>query len=431
MEQDLRLDTGYLEGFVSENDLGSIFPEVKKAHALLTDRTGPGNDFLGWMDLPESTTADMLGDIEECADRMKRNSDIVIIIGIGGSYLGAKAAIEMMAPRLGEKKVLFAGHNLCGGYLEEFLKMVKSRDRDISVNVISKSGTTTEPAIAFRVVEDFMRKRYGAAGLKDRIVCTTDKKRGALRSMADAMGYRSFVIPEDVGGRFSVLTAAGLLPVACADINIRGIIAGARRARERSASCDPDGNISYKYAAVRNILYRKGKNIEIFSNFDHGFHYVAEWWKQLFGESEGKGEKGIFPASCDFTTDLHSMGQWIQAGSRNIFETFLIEDREDSDCPIPGKEEDPDGLNYLSGKQVSFVNKQAYQATAAAHFEGGVPNSTIFLPERSAFCLGQLFYFLEKAVAVSAYVLGVNPFDQPGVDSYKKKMFEFLGKPGH
>jgi len=428
--KNIRLDTGHLEGFVTKKDLESIFPKVEHAHSLLEKRNAPGNDLLGWLDLPEDTTEDMLKNIEAQADRMKSDSDIIVVIGIGGSYLGARAAIEMMTPQFGRKKVVFAGHNLCADYLEELLSLIKKKDLDISVNVVSKSGVTTEPAIAFRIIEDCLRKKYSADELRHRIVCTTDKEKGALKLMADADGYKTFVIPRDIGGRFSVLTPVGLLPVACADISIRDLIAGARLAREQSRNCDLEGNISYKYAAFRNILYRKGKVIEVLSNFDCKFHYVSEWWKQLFGESEGKDKKGIFPASCDFTTDLHSMGQCLQDGNRNIFETFLIEDRESTNCPIPGREEDLDNLNYLSGRQVSFVNKQAYQATAEAHFEGGVPNSTVFLPEKSTFCLGQLFYFFEKAVAVSGYISGVNPFNQPGVDSYKSKMFKLLGKPG-
>lgn len=426
MKKNIRLDTEYLKGFVSGKDLDAIFSEVKRAHELLEKKSGPGKNFLGWMDLPEKATEGLLKAIEECAGKMKSNSDVIIVIGIGGSYLGARAAIEMLAPGLRGRKVLFAGHNLCGDYLEELLNVIKSGD--IGVNVISKSGTTTEPAVAFRVIEASLREKYSAQELKDRIIFTTDREKGALKAMADAGGYKTFVIPEDVGGRFSVLSPVGLLPVACAGINIRDFIAGARKGRDQSVDCNLDKNVSYKYAALRNILYRKGKVIEVLSNFNSRLHYVAEWWKQLFAESEGKDKKGIFPASCDFTTDLHSMGQWLQDGNRNVFETFLIEEEDGSGCPIPEKKEDLDNLNYLSGREVSFVNKQAYKATAAAHFEGGVPNSTVFFPEKSAFCLGELFYLFEKAVAISGYILGVNPFDQPGVDSYKNKMFKLLGK---
>ncbi|MFH1553202.1 MAG: glucose-6-phosphate isomerase [Candidatus Omnitrophota bacterium] len=428
MEKSIKFDARYLEGFVSEKDLDGIFPEVEKAHAFLVEQNGPGKDFLGWVDLPENIDEGLLKDIDQTAAKLDRDSDAIIIIGIGGSYLGARAAIETLSPETIGKKIFFAGHNLSGEYLGELLDTLK--DKDVSVNVISKSGTTTEPAIAFRVVEDFMKKKYGAGKIADRIVCTTDKKKGALRSIAEKNGYKSFIIPDDVGGRFSVLTAVGLLPMACAGIDIRELIAGAKQQLERSQSCDLDDNTSYRYAAARNILYRKGKKIEILSSFDDRLHYVDEWWKQLFGESEGKAKRGIFPASCDFSTDLHSLGQLIQQGERNLFETFLVIEEETEKCLIPPADEDADNLNYLAGKQVDYVNRKSYEATCEAHFEGGVPNSTIFLGEESAFCLGQLFYFFEKAVAVSAYLLGVNPFDQPGVEAYKNKMFKLLGKPG-
>jgi len=428
MAIELRLDTKHLEGFVTEKDLGGILPEVEKAHRLLEDRSGPGKEYLGWMDLPEKIEDGLLEDIEETASKMGRDSDAIIIIGIGGSYLGAKAAIEMLVPEFGERKVYFAGHNLSGEYLEGLLNKLK--DKDISVNVVSKSGTTTETAIAFRIIRSFLKEKYGPEKLKDRIVCTTNGEKGPLKSLADKEGYRAFVIPEDVGGRYSVLTPAGLLPIACSGVNIRELIAGARDQRQQSLSCDIDLNPSYRYAAIRNILYRKGKKIEVLSNFDYKLHYVGEWWKQLFGESEGKGTKGIFPALCDFSTDLHSNGQLIQQGERNLFETFLITEKENETCRIPPEGEDIDGLNYLSGRQMGFVNRKAYRAAAEAHFEGGVPNSTIIFAERSPFCLGQLFYFFEKAVALSGYLSGVNPFDQPGVEAYKEKMFKLLGKPG-
>ena len=428
MKRNLTYDIGYLDGFVSDKDLKNAFKEVARAHELLVKRNGPGKDFLGWMDLPEDMDGGLLGDIEEAAGKLNRASDAIVIIGIGGSYLGARAAIETLAPGLTGRKIFFAGHNLSGGYLGSLLGMLK--DKDISVNVISKSGTTTETAIAFRIIENFMREKYGSGKIADRIVCTTDSRKGALRRIADREGYKSFVIPDDVGGRFSVLTPVGLLPIACAGINIRDLIAGAKDERKCSSDCDPGSNMSYKYAAARNILYRKGKKIEILASFNNRLHYVDEWWKQLFGESEGKNGRGIFPASCDFSTDLHSMGQLIQEGERNLFETFLIIGEEGKGCPIPRDDEDLDNLNYLAGRQVDYVNRKAYEATAEAHFEGGVPNSTVSLSERSAFCLGRLFYFFERAAALSGYMAGVNPFDQPGVDSYKRKMFKLLGKPG-
>ena len=428
MKRELIYDTGYLEGFVSDRDLKDIFGELKKAHAFLTKQDGPGKEFLGWMDLPEDIDEALLEDIEETAGRLNRDSDAIIIIGIGGSYLGARAAVETLSPGAVNKKIFFAGYNLSGDHLRDLLGLLK--DKDVSVNVISKSGTTTETAIAFRVIEEFMKKKYGPDKIADRIVCTTDKEKGALRAIADRGGYKSFVIPDDVGGRFSVLTPVGLLPIACAGISVRDIIAGAKTERKYSLDCDLGSNMSYKYAAVRNILYRQGKKIEILASFDNRLHYVDEWWKQLFGESEGKNARGIFPASCDFSTDLHSMGQLLQEGERNLFETFLIIEKKSEKCLIPRTDENLDNLNYLAGKQVDYVNVKAYEATAEAHFEGNVPNSTIRLAERSAFCLGQLFYFFEKAAAVSGYMAGANPFDQPGVDSYKRKMFRLLEKPG-
>ncbi|MEA3489784.1 MAG: glucose-6-phosphate isomerase [Candidatus Omnitrophota bacterium] len=428
MQKILKYDTGYLEGFISDKDLKSVLPEVEKTHKLLTDRKGQGKDFLGWMDLPEEMDEKLLKDMEEAGERLNRLSDAIVIIGIGGSYLGARAAIETLVPETVDRNIFFAGYNLCGDYLFNLLDRLK--DRDVSVNVISKSGTTTEPAIAFRIIEGFLKKKYGDGNIADRVVCTTARDKGALRSMVERIGCRSFVIPDDVGGRFSVLTPVGLVPMACAGINIRSLVAGAREQRRASLDCDIENNISYKYAAVRNILYGKGKKIEILSSFDSRLHYLDEWWKQLFGESEGKNKRGIFPASCDFSTDLHSMGQLIQEGERNLFETFLVTEEDTGRCRIPGSDDNIDNLNYLAGRQVDYVNRKAYEATAEAHFEGGVPNSTVFFSDRSAFCLGQLFYFFEKAVAVSANLLGVNPFDQPGVEAYKKKMFRRLGKPG-
>ncbi len=427
MSNKLILDTGYLDGFVSGKDLEGIFSEVEKAHSFLEERNGPGKEFLGWMDLPADIDEGLIKKMEETSARLDRESDAIIIIGIGGSYLGARAVIEALSPHLVNRKIFFAGCDLSCDRLADMLDTLK--DKDISVNVISKSGTTTEPAIAFRIVEDFLKKKYDADKLKRRVVCTTDRERGALKAMADKKGYETFVIPDDVGGRFSVLTPVGLLPGACAGVDIRGLIAGAKDQRERSVSLDIDENMSYRYAAIRNILYRKGKRIEVLSNFDGRLRYVGQWWKQLFAESEGKDGRGIFPASCDFTTDLHSMGQLIQQGERNLFETFLVTAKESERCPIPRCDEDLDSLNYLAGKQVDHVNRKACEATAEAHFEGGVPNVTVRIDERSAFCLGQLFYFFEKAVAASGYMLGVNPFDQPGVEAYKRKMFRLLGKP--
>ncbi|MBU1894381.1 MAG: glucose-6-phosphate isomerase, partial [Candidatus Omnitrophica bacterium] len=334
---------------------------------------------------------------------------------------------ETLEPKKINKNIFFAGHNLSGDFISNLLTEIQ--DKDISVIVVSKSGTTTEPAIAFRIIENFLRKKYGSKKIKERIVCITDEKNGALKSIAKKRGYKSFVIPNNIGGRFSVLTPVGLLPIACAGINIKELIAGACAERKDSLSENLNKNISYKYAAIRNILYRKGKKIEILSSFDNSLHYFDEWWKQLFGESEGKGGQSIFPVSCDFSTDLHSMGQLIQEGERNIFETFLVAEKQNVRCIVPKNKENLDNLNYLAGKRVDYINRKAYEATRSAHFEGGVPNNTIWFEGKSAFCLGQLFYFFEKAAAVSGYLRGINPFDQPGVESYKNKMFKLLGKP--
>ncbi|KJJ84066.1 glucose-6-phosphate isomerase [Candidatus Omnitrophus magneticus] len=426
MKFNLRYDTKYLDGFVSPKEMDSIWPEIQKSQGYLTARNGQGKEFLGWLDLPKNIDVNMVRDIEETAQKLRVNADVIVVIGIGGSYLGAKAVVEMLQPEFGEKKIIFAGHNLSAQYIAELLEFLKTKE--VAINVISKSGETTEPAVIFRVLENFMRGKYGNDEIKDRIVCTTDAKKGLLKKIAEANGYKTFVIPDDIGGRFSVLTPVGLLPIAAAGINIWNFIAGARTAREALESGTLDTNISYKYAAVRNILYRKGKCIEVLSNFDYRLHYAAEWWKQLFGESEGKENKGIFPASCDFTTDLHSMGQLLQDGERNIFETFLIVEKELNDIEIPFAPKDLDKLNYLTGKEISFVNEQAYKGTSEAHFEGGVPNSAIILPNKTDFSIGELFYFFEKVVAISAYTLGVNPFNQPGVEAYKKKMFMLLGK---
>ncbi|MDD4012910.1 MAG: glucose-6-phosphate isomerase [Candidatus Omnitrophica bacterium] len=428
MSKDLSLDTRYMKGFVKPAEIKEIMPDVEKAHFMLEKKNGPGNGYLGWMDLPTGTCECLVREIEETAAHMRAISDAVIVVGIGGSYLGAKAAIEMLTPEFVGRKVFFAGHNLSASYLNGLLMSLK--DKEVTVNVISKSGGTTEPAIAFRIIEAFVEKKYGKENAAKRIVCTTDAAKGTLKELADKRGYKTLVIPDDVGGRFSVLTPVGLLPIACAGIDIRELLGGAASARERSFSMDLEANPCYMYAALRNLLLRKGKKIEILSNFDGRFHYLAEWWKQLFGESEGKGGKGIFPAACDFTTDLHSIGQLIQDGERNIFETFLIAEKEDRDFVIPQSDDDLDNLNYLSGKSEGAINFKAYQAVAEAHFEGGVPNSSVIVDNISPRSLGQLFYFFEKAAAVSGYILGVNPFDQPGVEAYKKKMFKLLGKPG-
>lgn len=424
----LKYDTKFMEGYIHTEELKRMSKRVKVAHDFLVNRDGEGSDFLGWIDLPVEVDSSLIEEIKKTAEKLRKNSDYIVIIGIGGSYLGARATIESLAPDAEREKILFSGYNMSGHQMADLMDFL--RDKDFSVNMISKSGTTTEPAIAFRMLENLLVEKYGEKGTKERVVCTTDKENGALRQIADEKGYKSFVIPDNVGGRFSVFTPVGLVPVACAGIDIKELLEGAKAQREMSMDCDLVTNPSYHYAAIRSMLYRKGKRIEILSSFDSGLHYVDEWWKQLFGESEGKSFHSIFPASCDFSTDLHSMGQLIQEGERNIFETFILIEEEGTRCEIPRSEDDRDNLNYIAGKQLDYVNKKAYEATSEAHFEGGVPNSTIILSKRSPYCLGRLFYFFEMAVAVSAYLAGVNPFNQPGVDSYKNKMFKLLGKPG-
>ncbi|MBD3426461.1 MAG: glucose-6-phosphate isomerase [Candidatus Omnitrophica bacterium] len=428
MHKGLIYDTRYLEGSVSEEDIQDLFPEIEKAHSQITRGTGEGSDYLGWLDLPGRITDDMTGELLDTASALREKSDVMVIVGIGGSYLGSRAAIECLCPPEEKKRILFAGYNMSCSELKSLAQQLE--DKDFSVNVISKSGTTTETAVTFRILQDLLKKKYGPGDISERIIATTDKEKGALMTLARKNGYKTFVIPDDVGGRFSVLTPVGLFPMACAGIDIKELIEGARYQQKASSECDIVSNQSYRYAAVRNCLYRKGKRIEILANFNSRLHYVNEWWRQLFGESEGKQGKGIFPSSCDFSTDLHSMGQLIQQGERNLFETFLIFEKESSGCKVPRTDEDLDKLNYLAGMELSHINRKAYEATSQAHFEGGVPNSTVFLPENTAHSLGQLFYFFEKAVAVSAYLAGVNPFDQPGVEAYKKKMFKLLGKPG-
>ena len=439
MNKGLKLDLSKVEPYVKiEQELNYMEVMVKGAHETLTNKTGAGNDFLGWLDLPVNYDKEEFDRIKKSAEKIKGNSEALIVIGIGGSYLGPRAAIEMLNSNfynvLGNNKrntpkVFFVGNNISSTYLADLLDAIEGID--ISVNVISKSGTTTEPAIAFRVFKDYMEKKYGVEGARERIFATTDKSKGALKSLADEMGYESFVIPDDVGGRFSVLTAVGLLPIAVAGINIDEMMQGAADAREAYATDDFKNNDCYKYAAMRNVLYNKGKEIEILVNYEPGLHYFNEWWKQLFGESEGKDQKGIFPAAVDFSTDLHSMGQYIQEGRRTIFETVLNVEKAKREVVIEKAEGDLDGLNFLAGKTIDFVNKQAFNGTLLAHNDGGVPNIVLNIPELSAYYFGQMVYFFEKACAISGYLLGVNPFDQPGVEAYKKNMFALLGKPGY
>ena len=438
MNKGLRLDLSKVEPYVKiDQELSHMEAMVKGAHSTLVNKSGAGNDFLGWVDLPVNYDKEEFDRIKVAAEKIKKNSDALIVIGIGGSYLGARAAIEMLNNNfynvLGKNKretpqVFFVGNNISSTYLADLLDAIEGLD--ISVNVISKSGTTTEPAIAFRVFKDYMEKKYGVEGAKERIFATTDKSRGALKSLADEMGYESFVIPDDVGGRFSVLTAVGLLPIAVAGVNIDEMMQGAQDAREAYANDDIKTNDCYRYAAMRNVLYNKGKEVEILVNYEPSLHYFNEWWKQLYGESEGKDQKGIFPAAVDFSTDLHSMGQYIQEGRRIIFETVINVEKAKREVTIEKSEGDLDGLSFLAGKTIDFVNKQAFRGTLLAHNDGGVPNMVLNVPEISPYYFGYMVYFFEKACAISGYLLGVNPFDQPGVEAYKKNMFALLGKPG-
>ena len=420
----ISLNTDLLKGFVSADDLKAISPSVLRAHDLLHQRKGAGSEFTGWLDLPSRIPDALIKEISILAREVHQNSDAIVSIGIGGSYLGIRATVEFLGG--GKLPVYYAGHQISSDYLHQLLITLK--DKRITVVVISKSGTTTEPAIAFRVIKKLLESKYTAQELKKRIICVTDEKKGALRKIADKEGYRSYVIPDDVGGRFSILTPVGLVPLALAGIDIQSLVEGARQAEKEYAVCDLEKNTCYRYAAIRNILYGKGKKIEVISSFYPNVYFVAEWFKQLFGESEGKDGKGIFPASLIMSTDLHSMGQWMQEAERTVFETFIEIEKPHHDVIIPHDNEDIDGFNYVAGKGFDFVNKKAYEATSAAHFEGGVPNMTLTLSKSDTVHLGQLYYFFEKACGISGYILGVNPFDQPGVEAYKKKMFALLGK---
>ncbi len=431
----LTLDYRAALDFVSEAELGYLAEATEAAARLLYDRKGPGSEFLGWLDLPLHYDQDELRRLMAAASRIQRQSTVLVVIGIGGSYLGAKAAIESLGHHFynelpaGTRQtpaVYFAGTNISGTYLRHLLEVIG--DRDFSVNVISKSGTTTEPALAFRVFRRLLEERYGKTGARERIYATTDRTKGALKQLSDQEGYETFVVPDDVGGRFSVLSAVGLLPIAVAGIDVQGLLSGAAAAREDFRSPFRD-NPCYQYAALRNILNRKGKLVELLVNYEPSLHFMAEWWKQLFGESEGKDGKGIFPASADLTTDLHSLGQYIQDGRRHLFETLLEIGRPRLDLVVGEEAEDLDGLNYLAGKTFDHINKKAAEGTVLAHVAGGVPNLKITIPEASSHHVGYLFYFFELACAVSGYLLGVNPFDQPGVEAYKQNMFRLLGKP--
>lgn len=421
----IQFDRSNLKGFVEQKDLEGILPQIKKAHDDLENKTGKGNDYVGWLHLPSSIKNSFLKDLTTFAKDVQKRSDCLISIGIGGSYLGIRATLEYLHKDT-KLPVYYVGNNMDPDYLVNLLNSLKNKR--ISVVVISKSGTTTEPALAFRIVKQFLSKKYKEAELKKRIICVTDGKKGALRKIADKNGYKSFVIPDDVGGRFSILTPVGLVPLALAGVDIKSLVEGARQGEKEYSQTDLSQNIAWQYAGIRYLLYKQGKKIEVLSSFYDNMAYIAEWWKQLYGESEGKDAKGLFPASLNLTADLHSMGQMMQQGERTIFETFLMIDEPKKKVKIPSDKEDLDGFNFVAGKDLDFVNKQAYKATAAAHLEGGVPNMTLPICKADPFHLGQLFYFFERAVGISGYLLGVNPFDQPGVEAYKSKMFQLLGK---
>lgn len=433
----LTFDYSKASSFLASNELEGMKSCVSTIHNMIHNKTGLGNDFLGWVDLPKNYDKDEFERIKKAAKKIQFDSDVLLVIGIGGSYLGARACIEMIGHSFKNDltkeerkapKIYFVGQNISSTYMSDLLDVIK--DKDVSINVISKSGTTTEPAIAFRIFKDFLEKKYGKEEAKKRIYATTDSSKGALKKLSDEEGYETFIIPDDVGGRFSVLTPVGLLPIATAGIDIDKIMLGAS-----DASCDfnnenLDTNYAYQYAVVRNALHRKGKDVELLVNYEPKLHYFSEWWKQLYGESEGKDNKGIFPASVDFSTDLHSMGQYIQEGKRILFETVLNVVDVYKHIEIEAVENDLDDLNYLAGKNVDFVNKKAFQGTLLAHTDGQVPNLIVNVPKLDEYNFGYMVYFFEKSCAMSGYLSGVNPFDQPGVEAYKKNMFALLGKPG-
>ncbi len=427
----IKLDVSKATQFVDSKALEALKKEILAAHDLLRSKKGAGNDFLGWLDLPVSFDTREFSRIQQAAAKIQKQSDVLVAIGIGGSYLGAKSAIEMLKRYFNQKgvEVIFVGNQISSTYTKQLIEYLK--DKDFSINVISKSGTTTEPAIAFRIFKEYLEERYGKEEAKSRIYATTDKAKGALKTLATAEGYETFVVPDDVGGRFSVLTPVGLLPIAASGVDIEEMMNGAKQAYLDYMEKDIEANDGLKYALVRNALYRSGKKIEMLVNYEPKLNYLAEWWKQLFGESEGKDGKGIWITSASFSTDLHSLGQMIQQGERTLFETVLNVETPEEDITIKEDKDNLDGLNFLSGKTMDYVNKMAMAGTMVAHVDGGVPNIRITLPNISAYTYGYLVYFFEFACGVSAYTLGVNPFNQPGVESYKKNMFALLGKPGY
>src|SRR3954465_9928184 len=430
----LSFDYTNVKSFMNQSEVDNLSPFVKVAHDMLHNQKGPGSDYLGWVTLPYDYDKEEFSRIKEAAAKIQKSSDALIVIGIGGSYLGARAAIEALSHSFhnqmsGNTQIYFAGQNISSTYISHLLEMLEGKD--ISINVISKSGTTTEPAVAFRIFRDYLEKKYGTEEAKKRIYITTDKEKGALKQLATEEGFETFVIPDDVGGRYSVLTAVGLLPIATAGLDIDKIMQGARSAADKYNNADLATNQSYQYAAVRNALYRKGKSIELLVNFEPALHYVSEWWKQLFGESEGKDQKGLYPASVDFSTDLHSMGHYVQEGRRDLIETVVQVAKPKVELTIKEDATNLDGLNFLAGKTMDEVNKNAFQGTVLAHVDGGVPNMVVELDELTEYTFGEMVYFFEKACGISGLLMGVNPFNQPGVEAYKKNMFALLGKPGY
>lgn len=433
----IHFDYSKASSFFNEHELGYLQTQVSAADKALREGTGAGNDFLGWITLPKDYDKEEFSRIKASAEKIRSDSEVLVVIGIGGSYLGARAAIDFLNHTFynllckDERKapqIFFAGNSISSTYLTDLIEIIG--DRDFSVNVISKSGTTTEPAIAFRVFKEMLVKKYGAEEAGKRIYATTDKARGAVKVEANDAGWETFVIPDDVGGRYSVLTAVGLLPIAASGADIDALMKGAADASDDYASDKLEENEAYQYAAMRNLLYRKGKVTELLINYEPGMQYFSEWWKQLYGESEGKDQKGIYPSSANFSTDLHSLGQYIQEGRRNIFETVIKVDKARKNIQIPVQDSDLDGLGYLQGKEVDYVNTKAFEGTLLAHTDGDVPNLLLKIPEMDAYTLGYMMYFFELACGISGYMNGVNPFDQPGVEAYKKNMFGLLGKPG-
>jgi glucose-6-phosphate isomerase len=433
----IRFDYSKARAFFGEHELTYLQDAVKVAHHSLHEATGAGNQFLGWIDLPVNYDKEEFSRIQKAAEKIKKDSDILLVIGIGGSYLGARAAVEALQHSFynvlpkenrGTPQIIFVGNNISSTYMRDVIDLLA--EKDFSINVISKSGTTTEPAIALRIFRKLLEEKYGKEEAAKRIYATTDQAKGALKTVATEEGFETFVIPDDVGGRYSVLTAVGLLPIAVSGADIEAMMKGAAVAREDFSHSELEDNPAYQYAAVRNVLYNKGKTIEMLINYEPSLQYFSEWWKQLFGESEGKDQKGIYPSSANFSTDLHSLGQYVQEGRRDLFETVIKVEKPRHELTIEKTENDLDGLNYLAGKTIDFVNNKAFEGTLLAHTDGGVPNLIVSIPQLDEYTFGYLVYFFEKACAMSGYLLGVNPFDQPGVEAYKVNMFALLGKPG-